>query len=288
MSTDVVNSPIVVGIDGSESASIAMEWAAQEAATDGWPLRLVNAYEQIPLVPTMVTRTAHEVAEELLREARERLESRGYASLDVSTAARHGFPSRVLVREAARARALVVGREGAGLFTEMRLGSTSLACATHARVPVIVIPGTWQLVPHAQRVITLCVDGSSRCQAAIEYAFSTASRWKARLVAMFAMRPTEQLVADALVIDEGSLAAARWMVSSQVAEWRAKFPDVDVTEVVEVGHPAALIKEQAADADLVVVGGCGHGAVTGLPLGSVAHAVLHHVDRPIAIVHQLG
>ena len=49
-----------------------------------------------------------------------------------------------------------------------------------------------------------------------------------------------------------------------------------------------MIKEQAADAeDLVVLGGRGHGGVPGMPLGSVTHAVLHHVDRPIAIVHEL-
>jgi nucleotide-binding universal stress UspA family protein len=287
MSTDVVDSPIVVGIDGSESALNAMQWAAQEAAGHGWPVRLVNAYEQLPGIPTTAARTVRVVAEELLREARERLESRGFASLNVSTVARPGFPSRVLVQESAQARALVVGREGAGLFTPMVLGSTSLACATHARVPVVVIPETWQPAPPAQRAITLCVDGSSRSQAAIEYAFATASRWKARLVAVFAMRRTEQLVADALVIDTESLAAARRMVSRQVAEWRSKLPDVDVTEVVEVGHPAAVIKERATDADLVVLGGRGHGTVTGMPLGSVAHAVLHHVDRPIAVVHEL-
>jgi nucleotide-binding universal stress UspA family protein len=85
MSTDVVNSPIVVGIDGSESALIAMRWAAQEADAHGWSLRLVNAYEQLPATPTMVAKTTLEVAEESLREARKILESRSYAGLDVST-----------------------------------------------------------------------------------------------------------------------------------------------------------------------------------------------------------
>jgi nucleotide-binding universal stress UspA family protein len=287
MSTDVVNSPIVVGIDGSESALIAMRWTEQAAAAHGWPRRLVNAYKQLPVTPTMVGKTALEVAEESLREARKILESSSYAGLEVSTVARPGYPSRVLVRESAQGRALVVGREGADLFTEKVLGSTSLACATHARVPVVMIPETWRPVVHAQRVITLCVDGSSRSRAAVEYAFATASRWKAGLMAVFAMRRTEQLVADAFVIDTESVAAARRMVSRQVAGWRSKLPDFDVTEVVEVGHPAAVIKERATDADLVVLGGRGHGAMTGMPLVSVAHAVLHHVDRPIAVVHEL-
>ncbi len=76
------------------------------------------------------------------------------------------------------------------------------------------------------------------------------------------------------------------MLAEQLAGWRSKYPDVGVTEVVESGHPAAVIKEQAAHADLVVIGGRGHGVVTGMLLGSIARAVLHHVDRPIAVVHE--
>jgi nucleotide-binding universal stress UspA family protein len=35
-----------------------------------------------------------------------------------------------------------------------------------------------------------------------------------------------------------------------------------------------------------VIGGRGHGTVTGMLLGSVARAILRHVDRPIIVVHQ--
>ena len=286
MAPTVDNPPIVVGIDGSESALIALDWAAEEAAANGWPLRLVNAYEEIPLMPGMVAKTARGLAEEFLREARERLVSRGYADLEVSTVARHGYPRRVLLREAAGARALVVGREGSGLFTELVVGSTSLACATHARIPVVVIPETWQLVKHGQRLVAIGVDGSPRCQAAIEYAFATASRWTARIVAVIAVRGAEPFPADVLTVEADGLAQAEHALAEQLAEWRAKFPDVEVAEVVASGHPAAVIKEHAADADLVVVGGRGHGVVTGMLLGSIARAVLHHVDRPIAVVHQ--
>lgn len=288
MVTSDANKPIVVGIDGSDSALIALDWAAYEAAAHAWPLRLVNAYEETPLIPTVVAKSARAVAEELLGEARQRLRSHGHADLDVSTVARHGFPRRVLLRASAGARALVVGREGAGLFTELALGSTSLACATHARVPVVVVPETWRRVPHEQRVIVLGVDGSPRCQAAIEYAFTTASRWKARLVAVFAVRRPETLLGEDPAVDSEEQARARRILTEQVAEWRAKFPDVDVTEVVAPGHPAAVIKERSADADLVVVGGRGHGVVTGMLLGSIARAVLHHVNRPVAVVHEFS
>ncbi len=42
-----------------------------------------------------------------------------------------------------------------------------------------------------------------------------------------------------------------------------------------------------ADAtDQVVIGGRGHGVVTGALLGSQARAILRHVAAPIVVVHQ--
>ncbi|HEX6197138.1 MAG TPA: universal stress protein [Jiangellaceae bacterium] len=279
------NQPVVVGIDGSESALVALTWAAREAAANGWPLHLVNAYEEVAIMPTLVAITAREAAESILNEAREHLRNEGFADIDVSTGAHHGFPRQVLLREAAGARALVLGREGAGLFSELVLGSTSLACATHGRIPVIVVPEAWRSAEPEQRMITLGVDGSPQCRSAVEYAFATASRWRARIVAVLAVRPAEPVLADGRG-DAESRSQAERMLAEQLAGWRSKYLDVDVTEVVEPGHPAAVIKEHAADADLVVIGGRGHGVVTGMLLGSIARAVLHHVDRPIAIVHE--
>ena len=274
MATTADNPPIVVGIDGSASALVALDWAVEEAAAYGWPVRLVNAYEEIPLVPMLAARTAREAADEILREAEDRIHARGYARLDVSTVAHHGFPRHVLLNEAAVARSLVVGRESSGQFAEMVLGSTSLACAAHARLPVIVVPQMWRPVRHEQRLVTVGVDGSARCQVAIEYAFATASRWQAGVLAVLAVRRPEPLPADTQLLAE------------QLAGWRSKYPDVEVAEEVASGHPAAVIKEHAVDADLVVVGARGHAAVTGILLGSIARAVLHQVDRPIAVVHE--
>lgn len=281
-----INAPIVVGLDGSESSLVALDWAAEEAAATGWPLRLVIAYEEAPLIPVMVARTAREAAEGILREARAHLEVLGHGDLSVSTMAHHGFPRWVLLREAAGARALVVGHEGVGRFTGLVLGSTSLACATHARVPVVVVPQTWAPGSREQRIITLGVDGSPRCQAAIEFAFTTASRWKARIVAVVGLQLPEPVPEVAYSVDEQAKAQAAGMLAEQLAPWRSKFAGVQVTEVVAAGHPAAVIADHAEGADLVVVGGRGHGVVTGMLLGSVARAVLHHVDRPIAVVHQ--
>ena len=36
--------PVVVGVDGSDDALRALDWAADEAARHGWSLRIVHAY----------------------------------------------------------------------------------------------------------------------------------------------------------------------------------------------------------------------------------------------------
>jgi nucleotide-binding universal stress UspA family protein len=286
MSTTAIDPPLVVGIDGSDAAFVALDWAADEAAANGWPIRLVNAYEETALMPMVATVNAREAGEKIVDDARRRLESPGYVDLDVSSGAYNGFPRQVLLREARGARALVLGREGAGLFSDLTLGSTSLACATHGQVPIVVVPKTWRSTRREQRTVVVGVDASPRCQNAIEYAFATAARWNARLVAVFAVRRAEPVLADEQPVDAEGRAQAERMLAEQLAGWRSKFPDVDVTEAIESGHPAAVIKEQADGADLVVIGGRGHGFVTGMPLGSIARAVLHHVNRPVAVVHE--
>lgn len=285
MPTAEANPPLVVGIDGSEAALVALDWAAAEAAASGWPLRLVNGYEEAPLVPVMVAKSAEEAAQEILREARSRLVARGHGDLDVSVIARHGFPRRVLLHEAAGARALVVGREGAGRLTELVIGSTSMACATHAKVPVVVVPATWRPEEGEQRVVVVGVDGSPRCRAAIEFAFEAASRWKARLLAVVVVRSQPAPVAPH-PLDPSDRSGASGMLADRLSGWRTRYPDVEVTEVVATGHPADVLAEHAERADLVVIGGRGHGVVTSTLLGSVAQAVLHRVARPIAVVHQ--
>ncbi|MFW6090681.1 MAG: universal stress protein [Actinomycetota bacterium] len=288
MSTTDVNPPLVVGIDGSDAALAALDWAASEAATDGWPLRLVYAYDEHALLPmTPPTVNGGNVGEALFAEAMKRLDAAGYGGLDVSTAAVRGAASWVLLLEQAEnARGLVVGREGMGHVAEFLLGSTALSCATHSRKsPVIVVPDGWVATDHGERVVTVGVDGTPRSAAAIEFALATASRWKARVVAVSAVRRAEPVLATAQPADAGGPSrAAERTLADALAVPRADHADVEVDEVVVSGHPAAVLKEHAAESDLIVIGGRGHTRVADVLLGSIARTVLHHADRPVAVV----
>lgn len=60
---------------------------------------------------------------------------------------------------------------------------------------------------------------------------------------------------------------------------------VSATTRVEVAAPVAAIAQAAADADLVVLGSRGRGALSGAALGSVSQRVLGATNKPVLVVH---
>jgi nucleotide-binding universal stress UspA family protein len=69
---------------------------------------------------------------------------------------------------------------------------------------------------------------------------------------------------------------------------REDVKDVKIEAVVREGHPARVLLDAAADADLLVVGSRGHGGFAELLLGSVSHECALHASCPIVIVHRPG
>jgi nucleotide-binding universal stress UspA family protein len=64
-------------------------------------------------------------------------------------------------------------------------------------------------------------------------------------------------------------------------------PDVDVKIRVQEGHPAPVLLKVAQTADLLVLGSRGHGAFTGMLLGSVSEHCASHAACPVVVVrHQ--
>jgi nucleotide-binding universal stress UspA family protein len=57
-----------------------------------------------------------------------------------------------------------------------------------------------------------------------------------------------------------------------------------VSTKVEVGNPAAVVKEQAHNADLVIAASHGRKGLARFLLGSVSHAIIHHVTCPVLII----
>ncbi|GAA2899080.1 universal stress protein [Streptosporangium fragile] len=278
---------VVVGADGSPSARQAVEWAAEDAARRGCALRIVHACEagayDIPLqTPPGFRDSLSEHCREVLDGAVELARGRA-PGVAVESALEEGRPAEVLRREAADAVQVVVGSRGLGGFTGLLLGSVSLALAGHVAVPVVVVRGAREGV---RGEVVVGFDGSAHSTAALAYAFGEAARRGARLHAVHTWQmPVMGPYAPAYPpLTEDVFEAERHVAVEALAPWRERFPAVKVEETVVCGHPAAVICEASADADLVVVGSRGLGRLGSAVLGSTSHGVLHHAHCPVAVV----
>jgi len=134
--------------------------------------------------------------------------------------------------------------------------------------------------------IIVGIDGSASAKAALDWAVGTARRRNA---------PLRLVNATAL-----NIYASRWQDPTPPAQtteevaWSllstalAALEDVDVVVEPHVGtgSPAAVLLEQAADAQMVVVGSRGHGDLIGLLLGSTSLQVAMHAPCPVVVVRE--
>ena len=149
---------VLVGIDGSRDGLIALTWAAAYAAVQQAPLRAVHVVDdrQPHVGPPP---DGPDDSSEVLDDALDELGRLGFRAGTVEV--RHGHPAQVLLELAERSQALVVGRRGMGGFAELVLGSTSQVCtALTTKVPLIVVPDTWDPAAPPHNWYVVGIDGS--------------------------------------------------------------------------------------------------------------------------------
>jgi nucleotide-binding universal stress UspA family protein len=142
--------PVVVGVDGTTKAEIALRYAADAAAAYGAPLTVVTAWtppsgrahHPLPPVPELedleADRRTRRTARAAACDAAD-LAAQLYPALTVRADARSGRPARVLADAAAGAGMLVVGSRGRGGLTGLLLGSVSHGVMHAAPCPVTVV-----------------------------------------------------------------------------------------------------------------------------------------------------
>jgi nucleotide-binding universal stress UspA family protein len=142
--------PVVVGVDGSPTSALAVEFGFAEAAARGAELVALRAWfgrlpartrDHLPLVYDETDVRAEQARElaDAVAGARQR-----YPRVRVREEVRYGRAARTLVEASAGAQLVVVGTRGRGGFAGLLLGSVSQAVLHHARCPVA-------LVRHRQR-----------------------------------------------------------------------------------------------------------------------------------------
>jgi len=134
--TDGDRHRIVVGVDGSENSTRALEWAAVQAERTGAVLEIQNSYGPgyTFISPSEVKLAMDRVVGEAAARAAE--VAPGVA---VRTTTHEGSPAHALIKLSKGADLLVVGSRGLGGFGGLLLGSVSQQCCQHAECPVVIV-----------------------------------------------------------------------------------------------------------------------------------------------------
>ncbi|MGW2745635.1 universal stress protein [Streptomyces sp. NPDC001450] len=295
--------PVMVGLDGSPESRAAAEWAAREAMLRSLPLKIVHVSEPAPELagqaPLLGAETHQYRTERVPREAAEGIRL-CHPGLEVAAEQRTGMPADALCEAAEAAELLVLGSRGLGGFGGFMTGSVSLSVIARAERPVVLVRAGEQAadehrmdptgVPSAAapfRPVVLGLDTRDPDETLLEFAFDAAARRKARLRIVHGWNPppSDPYAMSAGYDLRGSIGRSEAdVLAGVVRPWLQKFPDVHVTEASRPGHAAPVLAAASRDASLVVVGRRIRTSRLGAHIGHVTHAVLHHVDAPVAVV----
>ncbi|MFJ8200848.1 universal stress protein [Streptomyces sp. NPDC096152] len=299
---------VTAGIDGSPESLAAAHWAAQEALRRGAGLNLVHAWfphpRPAPYVPLGTSERGW--AEVVLKEAVHSVHA-AHPGLEITRRLVRDTPVSALLEAAGEAELLVLGSLGLGSVVGFVTGSVSHRVVGRAPCPVVLVragqsaaaehlPAVDGVAPEEIpqtpfRAVVLGLDIAHPCDELLEFAFDAARRRDTglRVVHVFRAPPPAGPgpgpgAAQAPAAGHEVLAAEERAVTAVLRPWCEKFPGVPVTRTVVEGRAGAELVRAAAGAGLVVVGRRDGGGRLGAHTGAVAHAVLHHVAAPVAVV----
>ncbi|UXY32295.1 universal stress protein [Streptomyces sp. HUAS TT20] len=287
--------PVVVGFDGSPASVTAAWWAAGEAVHRHLPVLLLHSWTTQPLdVPIAQEAFGKQCYGGRVLQRMEAELLHRYGGLSLVTAVVSDPASKALVDAGDSATMLVVGSRGHGTMAGFLLGSVSLHVLGLARCPAVTVRADDPAVedgwghPAAadrQEIVVGVQESGPAADPLLEFAFTAADLRGARVRAVRAL-PLSSLVTHphAGRPNEGYEADERARLTAAVAPWQAKFPDVDVVDHVARGSAAQILLAASAHSMLTIVGRRRHPPPLTGKLGSVAHAALHHVPCPVAVV----
>ena len=141
------NHHAVVGFDGSENSSAALQWAIEHVQRlGGGSIKVVMAWSYAPtsvggygiggsLPPA---ESMQEVTEAGLTEALATVAPP--EGITIESVVREGPAAKVLIEESEGAEILVVGKRGHGGFLGLLIGSITNQVVNHAVCPVVIVP----------------------------------------------------------------------------------------------------------------------------------------------------
>jgi nucleotide-binding universal stress UspA family protein len=136
--------------------------------------------------------------------------------------------------------------------------------------------------------IVVGVDGSGDSNVAVRWAAREAAMHKARLTLVHAIEMPNPLwsAADLRELYEADARGILDDAVADVTDFTKGDGPREVNRQTYSARPAPTLIDMSKDADLVVVGARGLGAVGRLLLGSVSTALVHHAHCPVAVIPQ--
>lgn len=140
------------------------------------------------------------------------------------------------------------------------------------------------------KTILVPVDFNPHATAALRHAVELATKADARIVVLYADRfdPPPEFTARQTSDLTASIEESRRKTHIELERYAREVvpPDIEVETIVreDLPVPAILREAEAQNADLIVMGSHGHGAIARLLLGSVSAGVKKATRRPVVTV----
>jgi nucleotide-binding universal stress UspA family protein len=267
------NTPaVVVGIDGSQAAIHAAEWAVDEAVSREIPLRLVQVIaeqvEPAPFASVGNVRMELEYGETALRIATAAVEATGKA-VKVETAILQGDPAATMIAESRNTEMICVGSVGIGRFARAFLGSTAAELAEGAHCPVAIIRARHHQLKPDSPLIVVAVNDSPNDEV-VEQAMKEAELRHAPVLALGVLRK-----------DSGDMPSEE--LDRRVRCWGRRHPGVEIYAGATRTDIADFLAVVDRTIQLAVIGSSDADQVARL-IGPHRHPILGHAECSVLIV----
>ncbi|MCU4184466.1 universal stress protein [Acidiferrimicrobium sp. IK] len=138
------------------------------------------------------------------------------------------------------------------------------------------------------RFIVVGVDGSGTSRAALRWAARQAELTGAELHAVMAWSVPVMAYGSPVVVpvDLDLADSTQKALDQIIGEVLGDQPAIKISAVAVEGRPAERLLHEAEGAEALVVGSRGHGAFTGMLLGSVSEHCATHASCPVVVVHR--
>ncbi len=287
---------ILVPIDFSESAAVALGPAAKIAKATGAKLHLLHAVVLHDFGPLEGESTFPDIAGiqeamagkamELFDRLAEGLET---PEVEIEKAERRGTAAAPLILDYAREQQIdliVMATHGRRGVRRLLLGSVTEEVVQHAACAVLTIHPSFDATAVARPLKVLApVDFSASAEAAAAEAADIARRLDAQLELLHVLqRPIHPASYDAFVDLGPDVEELREVLKPRLdAQAAAIGQGLEVTTRIAIGAPAQTIAEVAERdrCSLIVIGSRGLGGVAHLLLGSVAERVVRLAGCPV-------